>query len=115
MGRTFTKEQRSAMSAEALTRAVSSASVMNYAAIYQGFTDRGIPESDINPRGNVFTFHAWKALGRSVKKGEHGVHVVTFIAGTKKTEVDGVKSEHTFRFPKGTTVFHVSQTQEMAA
>jgi hypothetical protein len=40
---------------------------------------KGIPESEIKPRENVFTFHAWKALDRSVKRGEHGVKVVTFI------------------------------------
>jgi hypothetical protein len=53
---------------------------MNYSAIFQGFMAKGIAETDIKPRENVFTFHAWKALGRSVKRGEHGVKVVTFIA-----------------------------------
>ena len=58
---------------EAYGRAVAGQSVMNYAAIYEGFLAKGIPESEIKPRENVFTFWAWKAVGRRVKKGEHGV------------------------------------------
>ena len=65
--------------AEAIDRAQTGQSLMNYPAIYAGFMAKGITEADILPRENVFTFNAWKALGRSVKKGEHGVKVVTFI------------------------------------
>jgi hypothetical protein len=64
---------------EALTRAASGQSVMNYAGIFQGFMAMGIAESDIRPRENVFTFWAWKALGRRVMKGQHGVKACTFV------------------------------------
>ena len=64
---------------EALDRARTSQALTNYPAIYAGFMAKGIAEADIKPRENVFTFNAWKALGRSVKRGEHGVRVVTFI------------------------------------
>lgn len=70
---------------------------------------KGIPESDIKPRENVFTFNAWKALGRHVRKGEHGVAVVTFIECTKEDKETGEKKA--FRRPWATTVFHVSQTE----
>jgi hypothetical protein len=94
------------MQTEALDNARNGQSFTNYPAILQGFTPKGIPESDIKPRENVFTFNAWKALGRSVKKGEHGVKVVTFVP---------IKSEDTGevvgRTPHTTTVFHVSQTE----
>jgi len=74
---------------------------------------RGIPESEIHPRENVFTFEAWKALGRYVRKGEHGVKVVTFIE-TKSREVDQDSSEpKIIRRPWTTTVFHISQTEAM--
>lgn len=56
---------------EALERARTSQALTNYPAIYQGFMAKGIAEADIKPRENVFTFEAWKALGRSVKRGEH--------------------------------------------
>ena len=39
------------------------------------FAAKGIPPESILPRVNVLTFWAWKALGRSVRNGEHGVRV----------------------------------------
>jgi len=77
------------MRQEALTRAVSGQSLTNFPAIFQGFAAKGIPESEIRPRENVFTFNAWKALGRVVRRGEHGVKVTTFIdCKTKETDSD---------------------------
>ena len=87
---------------EALSRAVNNLSMLNYPAIYEGFEAKGI--SDIQPRVNVFTYHAWRAKGRQVRKGEHGVKVVTWITSTDK---DTGKEK---KYPKGTTVFHISQT-----
>ena len=43
--------------------------------------------SDILPRENVFTYHAWRALGRQVRRGEHGVKVTTWIP-TERKELD---------------------------
>src|SRR5215470_7292769 len=96
---------------EALMRAVSGQTMSNYPAIYHGFIAKGIPESEIKPRENVFTFDAWKALGRYVRKGEHGVKVVTFIE-TKSKEIDRDTGEaKAIRRPWTTTVFHISQTE----
>jgi hypothetical protein len=64
---------KTAIEAGALDRARNGETMTNYPAIFAGFIEKGIPEYDIKPRENVFTFHAWKALGRSVKRGEHGV------------------------------------------
>jgi hypothetical protein len=64
---------------ESLKRAVSGQSFSNFPAIFQGFAAKGIPESEIKPRENVFTLEAWKALGRVVRRGEHGVKVVPMI------------------------------------
>jgi hypothetical protein len=72
---------------ESLKRAVSGQSFSNFPAIFQGFAAKGIPESEIKPRENVFTFEAWKALGPVVRRGEHGVKVATMIE-TKSKEVD---------------------------
>ena len=96
---------------EALARARGNESAANYPAIFAEFMERGIPEHDIRPRENIFTFHAWRALGRTVKKGEHGVRVVTWISCNKKDD-DGEITE-TYRRPKSATVFHVSQTKSM--
>jgi N-terminal domain of anti-restriction factor ArdC len=98
---------------EALTRAVSGQSLSNFPAIFQGFAAKGIPESEIKPRENVFTFDAWKALGRYVRKGEHGVKVVTFIdCRSKETDPD-TGERKLIRRPWTTTVFHVSQTEPL--
>jgi N-terminal domain of anti-restriction factor ArdC len=99
---------------EALDRATTKQSLSNYPAIFEGFMAKGIAEADIKPRENVFTFNAWKALGRSVKKGEHGVRVVTFITCNGKSDVDqatGVETPTTYRRPHTTTVFHITQTE----
>src|SRR5216684_8891453 len=108
------KSSREQERAEALTRAVSGQTMSNYPAIFQGFTAKGISESEIRPRENVFTFEAWKALGRYVRKGEHGVKVVTFIE-TKSKELDQDTGEaRIIRRPWTTTVFHISQTEALS-
>ena len=99
---------RNAAAQEALHNALTSPSMANYGAIFQGFQAKGIPADDIKPRENVFTFHAWKALGRSVRKGEHGVKVCTWIPMSKKDE--NGEAQPIGRKPRMTTVFHVSQT-----
>ena len=102
---------KSELANEALNRARGSLSVANFPAIFQGFADKGIAEDDIEPRVNVLTFQAWKALGRTVKKGEHGVRVVTWLAHEKKNDDGEVTG--TYRRPKAATVFHVSQTKTL--
>lgn len=96
---------------ESLQRAVSGQSVMNYAAIFEGFLAKGIPESEIRPRENVFTFWAWKAVGRRVKKGEHGVKACTFVPVGGKIDAETGERKAGFRMPRTTTVFHISQTE----
>jgi hypothetical protein len=94
---------------EALSRAIQGQSFSNFPAIFAGFAAKGIAESEIKPRENVFTFNAWKALGRYVRKGEHGVRVLTFIDASKENKETG-KIEVTRR-PWSSTVFHISQTE----
>ena len=110
------RTKAAAIAQEALSKATTGAALTNYPAIYQGFAEKGIPADDIKPRVNVFTFHAWKALGRAVRKGEHGVKVVTFVevAGREADEATGAETKHGYRRPWMTTVFHVSQTESVA-
>ena len=98
--------------AESLSRAIHGQTMSNYPAIIDGFTNRGIPEDQIKPRENVFTYQAWKALGRQVRKGEHGVKVITFIKRDKKTEdpETGEVKFQTYSMPRTVSVFHISQT-----
>jgi hypothetical protein len=113
-----TKEQ---IQQEALSRAASGQSLANWPAILAGFTAKGIAESDIRPRENVFTYHAWRALGRQVRRGEHGVKVCTYVSGEcEDRERDPQTGEErtakrSFRRPWTATVFHVSQTDPVSA
>lgn len=77
--------------ARQLRRAVMSSKDDHYPAIIAGFAAKGIDPDTVKPRENVLTFGAWRALGRMVRKGEHGVKI-------------GTPGEWQ------TTVFHISQT-----
>jgi hypothetical protein len=109
-----TKEQ---IQQEALSRALSGQSLSNWPAIVRGFLAKGIPEDEILPRENCFTYHAWRALGRQVRRGEHGVKVVTFLPARDREETDPTTGERkTARRssrPWTATVFHVSQTDQI--
>ena len=111
--------RREEMQQEALSRAIGGQALTNWPAIIHGFAAKGIPESDIRPRENVFTYHAWRALGRQVRRGEHGVKVVTFVpAGRDRTvgqddadtDCERLAKRRGGSRPWSATVFHVSQT-----
>jgi|SRR6516165_8029769 antirestriction protein ArdC len=105
---------------EALSRPMNGQALTNWPAIFAGFMAKGIPESEIRPRENVLTYHAWRALGRQVRRGEHGVKVVTFVAceGKKDSTEEGEakdKLKRRYRRPWTATVFHLSQTDPINA
>jgi hypothetical protein len=102
------RPSREQVQREALCSALAERSTTNYETIIEGFTARGLSPDDIVPRENVFTYNAWLALGRQVRKGEQGVKVVTWIESKKKTE-EAAEGE-AFKFPRSVTVFHVTQT-----
>ena len=86
------RPSREQMQQEALDRAANGQTLSNWPAIFAGFMAKGIAESEIKPRENVFTYHAWRALGRQVRRGEHGVKVVTFVSLAGKVDKDGVST-----------------------
>lgn len=98
---------------QALNKAVNGPSLANYPAIFEGFLAMGIPEAEIKPRENVFTFNAWKALGRFVRKGQHGVKIATIVRRSKwvRDSSTGETKEESYSMPWSTTVFHISQTE----
>jgi len=119
------RASREEMQQEALSRAVGGQSLTNWPALIYGFAAKGIPEHEIKPRENVLTYRAWQALGRQVRRGEHGVKVVTFIptergnaesAAAESVEGDAKpekRKRHGSR-PWTATVFHISQTDPIA-
>lgn len=98
--------------AESLSRAVNGNSLANEMLAIDMFAARGIPAEDIKPRENVFTFNAWKALGRQVRKGEKAVALPTRKTCRKK-KADG--TEDIYTVPWTAYVFHVSQTDPIGA
>lgn len=108
----LTQARRTEQDRESLSRARSGQSWSNYPAIVQGFLAKGIPADDIKPRQNVLTYRAWRALGRQVKRGEHGICVVTYIPIEEKRDAEtGEIVRRGGSRPKSATVFHVSQTK----
>jgi hypothetical protein len=99
---------------DSLANAVSRRSTANYAPIIAGFAAMGIPALSIIPRENVFTFNAWLALGRRVREGESGVPIVTFVK-CKGSAVGASVTRSARVRPVSTQVFHISQTEPVAA
>jgi hypothetical protein len=94
-----------------LHNAVSQESLLNYAAIMEGFGKFGILPGAIIPRVNVFTAYAWLALGYKVMPAEkyNGVQVQTLRFWTDKA--DGQRKS----YMKKTYVYHVMQVEKIAA
>jgi antirestriction protein ArdC len=97
--------------AEALDRARSGLSHWNWPAIFTGFQAKGVAAADIKSRENVFTFGAWKALGRSVRRGEYGVKVETWVERETRDPDNPNAPPRIIRRFRRTTVFHISQTE----
>ena len=106
------KPTREQLDAESLSRAQNGNALTNYPAILSGFAAKGIPLDAIQPRENIFTYRAWRAKGRQVRRGEHGVKVVSYRPVDRKVERDGREVVETKLHPCGATVFHISQTDE---
>lgn len=97
-----TKEERAEMCEAALIRATERESSGNDQLVIDGFAARGIAAT---PRVDVFVFDAWIALGRCVRKGEHGVQGIVWVG---KKDKDGKRTNKAF--PRKVYMFHVSQT-----
>lgn len=95
----FNKDQ----ALESLARAKASQSLHNQAAIIRGFIEKGIPQDEIIPTENTFTYAIWLALGYQVQKGQKGVKIVSISEDDKTGK----------KYPTSATVFHISQTKKI--
>lgn len=98
------RAERAAMQAAALGRAREGRTCTNDLLIIAAYAAKGI---DAHPRVDVFTYNAWRSLHHHVRKGEHGVRVLTY-AHKDTVKSDGTMEEDSF--PVSAVVFHVSQT-----
>lgn len=111
--RRLTPEERAQVYADALGRAVNGQSLRNYAAIFEGCDERGIPEGEVQPRENVFTYNAWRGKGRQVSRGQKGIRISVWVPGASGNE-DRPEDYGGGRdgYWRTAHVFHVSQTEE---
>jgi len=61
------------------------------------------------PYKDWFTYNRWLAQGMQVKKGEHGVHLITIVTKETKTDDGTIKVE---QFKKVAVVFCRCQVKE---
>lgn len=98
----LTTDERNARREESLSRAIGTLQSQNDSVVEMHYAALGIHAT---PRVDVFTYNAWQALGRQVRKGEHGCRLTVWIHPSPSATNKEPKP-----FPKSTTVFHVSQT-----
>lgn len=105
--------ERAQMEREALERARSNPSWANFGEVISQFAARGIPADQISPKDNVFTYPAWRALGRNVRRGEKSVKITTYIPiEDKEQPIDPQTGKPRSRMrPVTSCVFHISQTE----
>jgi hypothetical protein len=97
-----TADERRRHQLESLHRAQTGTPNTNDQLVIQEFAARGIAAS---PRVDVFTYAAWLALGRQVRRGERSVCVTTWVPiQTKETP------PRQRMIPRRAYVFHISQT-----
>src|SRR5262245_29914610 len=104
----LTKEERERRYNEALERAEMGFS-KNDQIVYDAFTGAGY--TNVQPRVTVLTFDAWRAKGRTVLRGQHGLKVAVYV--TRKTgNLDEHGNPETVTLLGSARLFHISQTGE---
>jgi hypothetical protein len=99
-------QHSSTSAAHVLRRVVTKAEMeRNMARIRIGFLRKGIPDGDIDPGRTIYSFEMWRKLGRTVRRGEHGVFSMCYRSMERRATDQCVLAE-----VARTTVFHISQT-----
>jgi hypothetical protein len=110
------KLKREQAEREALSRASRPMPNGNDAQCILEFSSRGIPVEEIEtfgPGQNVFTYKAWRAKGRQVRKGEKSVKLTVWHpidSDDDDTDRNTDKPKRKRCRPVTACVFHVSQT-----
>ena len=93
-------------------------SVANAAAVAASIAARGC---QCRPYEDVFTFARWRAQGRVVRRGEHGLRLVTYVTVLERVDQNGETADGAndqprgYRMPRPTFVFCRCQTDELGA
>jgi antirestriction protein ArdC len=107
--RRLTPEEREQMQRAALERARNPRLGPNIARVLAECAERGFVDPPPVPGRTVLTFTAWRALGRTVRRGERGIRIPVVIP----TPNDPETGEPGRRIIHTAAVFHVSQTDPL--
>jgi hypothetical protein len=118
--RKLTETERADRNNDALDRGSRCKPNSNDLPVVAEFGLRGIPEQDIrtcSPDQNVYTYDAWQALKRQVRKGEKSVRCTVWIPMKIKGRPDAIvkrlQEDHTSARRHNACLFRVSQTDAM--
>ena len=83
-------------------------SVANAAAVVHGLAARGC---HCEPYADVFTFARWRAQGRTVRKGQHGIRLPVIVHGESTDKDTG--ETRTYSLRRASFVFCRCQTDTL--
>ena len=116
----LTEDERQARNEISLSNATRFQPISNDVPVISEFATRGIPENEIitlEPGQNVFTYNAWQAKGRQVRKGEKSVSCTVWISVVVKGDPNAIteskRKDRTRSRMHHASLFHVSQTDEI--
>lgn len=107
--------KRETQEREALERGSRSMPNGNDMVALLAFEARGIPAQQVDtfgPNQNVYTYAAWRAKGRQVRKGEKSVKLTVWRPFGEKPDPETGKIKPERMLPVSACVFHVSQTDQ---
>lgn len=87
--------------------------VSSIVRVTQALAELARPGCTCEPYLDVFTFNRWRAQGRTVRRGEHGIKLPVIVSGQKTDDRTG--ETETFRMRRTSAVFCRCQTDALGA
>jgi len=118
--RRLTVTERKARNEESLVNGSRCQPNSNDMPVIMEFEGKGIPADQVNtfgPDQNVYTYNAWQAQDRQVRKGEKSVTCTVWIPVVVKGKPDAIREadrkDRTRSRMHNACLFHVSQTDQI--
>lgn len=115
--RRLTPDERQARNENSLANASRHAPNSNDIPVIMEFQTRGLSSDKVHtfgPEQNVYTYNAWQAKGRQVRKGERSVRCTVWIPVVVKGKPDAIREsdrkDRTRSRMHNACLFHISQT-----
>lgn len=118
--RRLTDDERRERNENSLISASRTAPNSNDLPVIAEFGLRGIEAEDCHTFGwnqNVFTYNAWQAQDRQVRKGEKSVRCTVWIPvvvkGRPESNIERLRKDHTRSRMSTACLFHITQTDQI--